>query len=90
MNSRLTGYVTRVTVDDNQYVEAGTVLVQLVELNLQYTTIVGMRLSPQHGRLGIPMNTNDTPGVETEIDRNSANRFRSRLEVASNDVTIGN
>lgn len=29
VNSRVTGYVTRVTVDDNQYVEAGTVLVQL-------------------------------------------------------------
>lgn len=29
VNSRITGYVTRVTVDDNQYVEAGTVLVQL-------------------------------------------------------------
>jgi len=29
VNSRITGYVVRVTVDDNQYVEAGTVLVQL-------------------------------------------------------------
>jgi membrane fusion protein (multidrug efflux system) len=29
VNSRISGYVTRVTVDDNQYVEAGTVLVQL-------------------------------------------------------------
>jgi membrane fusion protein, multidrug efflux system len=28
-SSRVPGYVTRVTVDDNQYVEAGTVLVQL-------------------------------------------------------------
>src|SRR5207245_1478657 len=29
VNSRIPGYVIRVTVDDNQYVEAGTVLVQL-------------------------------------------------------------
>ncbi len=29
VSSRVSGYVTRVTVDDNQYVEAGTVLVQL-------------------------------------------------------------
>ena len=29
VSSRIPGYVTRVTVDDNQYVEAGTVLVQL-------------------------------------------------------------
>jgi membrane fusion protein (multidrug efflux system) len=29
VSSRVTGYVTRVTVDDNQYVQAGTVLVQL-------------------------------------------------------------
>jgi membrane fusion protein (multidrug efflux system) len=29
VNSRITGYVTHVTVDDNQYVQAGTVLVQL-------------------------------------------------------------
>ncbi len=29
LSSRVTGYVTRVAVDDNQYVEAGTVLVQL-------------------------------------------------------------
>jgi membrane fusion protein (multidrug efflux system) len=29
VNSRITGYVTRVTVDDNQYVKAGTVLVEL-------------------------------------------------------------
>ena len=29
VNSRMPGYVIRVTVDDNQYVEAGTVLVQL-------------------------------------------------------------
>jgi membrane fusion protein (multidrug efflux system) len=29
VSSRITGYVTRVTVDDNQYVEAGTVLAQL-------------------------------------------------------------
>ena len=29
VSSRVSGYVTRVMVDDNQYVEAGTVLVQL-------------------------------------------------------------
>jgi membrane fusion protein (multidrug efflux system) len=29
VNSRITGYVARVTVDDHQYVKAGTVLVQL-------------------------------------------------------------
>ena len=29
VSSRVSGYVTKVTVDDNQYVEAGTVLVQL-------------------------------------------------------------
>lgn len=29
VSARVTGYVTRVTVDNNQYVEAGTVLVQL-------------------------------------------------------------
>jgi membrane fusion protein (multidrug efflux system) len=29
VNSRIPGYVTRVAVDDNQYVEAGTILVQL-------------------------------------------------------------
>jgi membrane fusion protein (multidrug efflux system) len=29
VSSRVSGYVTRVSVDDNQYVEAGTVLVQL-------------------------------------------------------------
>ena len=29
VNSRIPGFVTRVTVDDNQFVEAGTVLVQL-------------------------------------------------------------
>src|SRR5215472_717933 len=29
VSSRVAGYVTRVTVDNNQYVEAGTVLVQL-------------------------------------------------------------
>ena len=29
VSSRVTGYVTRVMVDDNQYVEAGTVLVRL-------------------------------------------------------------
>ena len=29
VSSRITGYVNRVTVDDNQYVEAGTVLVEL-------------------------------------------------------------
>jgi len=29
VSSRISGYVTRVTVDDNQYVEAGTVLVEL-------------------------------------------------------------
>jgi membrane fusion protein (multidrug efflux system) len=30
ITSRVSGYVTRVTVDDNDYVQAGTVLVQLV------------------------------------------------------------
>ena len=29
VSSRVPGYVNRVTVDDNQYVEAGTVLVEL-------------------------------------------------------------
>ncbi len=29
VSARVSGYVTRVAVDDNQYVEAGTVLVQL-------------------------------------------------------------
>ena len=34
------------------------------------------------------MNTNDAPRVETEIDGNSPNCFRSCREVASNDVRL--
>lgn len=66
VSSRVSGYVTRVLVDDNQYVEAGTVLVQLdpkdyeVALANAKATLANDQASASAQRTNVPITSVNT------------------------------
>lgn len=66
VTSRVSGYVQRVTVDDNQYVEAGTVLVQLdpkdyeVAVATARATMASQEANSVATRLNIPLTSVNT------------------------------
>ena len=61
VTSRVSGYVMRVTVDDNQYVQAGTVLVQLdakdyeVAVANARATMANQQASSAASRINVPL-----------------------------------
>ena len=66
VSSRVSGYVTRVMVDDNQYVEAGTVLVQLdpkdyeVAVAIAQGKLANDEASAAALTTGVPITSTDT------------------------------
>ena len=66
VSSRVSGYVTRVMVDDNQYVEAGTVLAQLdpkdyeVAVAVAKATLANDEASAAALLTGVPITSTDT------------------------------
>ena len=66
VTSRVSGYVQRVTVDDNQYVEAGTVLVQLdpkdyeVAVATARATMASQEANSVATRLNVPLTSVNT------------------------------
>lgn len=66
VSSRISGHVTRVMVDDNQYVEAGTVLVQLdpkdyeVAVAVAKGTLANNEASAAALLTGVPITSTDT------------------------------
>jgi len=82
VSSRVSGYVTRVTVDDNQYVEAGTVLVQLdpqdykVALATARATLVNDQASAAALLTNVPLTSVNTlsqlSGARADVDNANA------------------
>ncbi len=80
ISSRVSGHVTRVMVDDNQYVEAGTVLVQLdpkdyeVAVAVAKSALANDEASAAALTTGVPITTTDTASQLTtaEADLDSA------------------
>ncbi len=66
VSSRVSGYVTRVTVDDNQYVQAGTVLVQIdpkdyqVALDSAKAALANDQASAVASRVNVPVTSVNT------------------------------
>ncbi len=81
VSSRVTGYVTRVTVDDNQYVKAGTVLVRLdpkdyeVALANANATLANDQASAAALQTNVPLTS-----VNTSSELSSAARRRGELQ----------
>ena len=82
VSSRVSGYVTRVTVDDNQYVEAGTVLVELdpedykVALANVRATLVNDQASAAALQTNVPLTSVNTSsqlsGTQADVDNAKA------------------
>ena len=82
VSSRVSGYVTRVAVDDNQYVEAGTVLVQLdpqdykVALATARATLVNDQASAAALLTNVPLTSVNTlsqlSGARADVDNANA------------------
>ncbi len=82
VSSRVSGYVTRVTVDDNQYVEAGTVLAQLdpedykVALANARATLVNDEASAAALLTNVPLTSVNTSsllsGAQADVDNANA------------------
>lgn len=82
LSSRVSGYVTRVTVDDNQYVEAGTVLVQLdpedykVAVANARANLANDEASASASLTGVPLTSVNTSsvlsGARADIDNANA------------------
>ena len=66
VSSRVAGYVVRVTVDDNQLVQAGTVLAQLdpkdynVAVANAKATLANLKSSSEAARIGVPLTSVNT------------------------------
>jgi len=82
VSSRVAGFVTRVTVDDNQYVEAGTVLVQLdpedykVAIANARANLANDEASASASLTNVPLTSVNTSsvlaGARADVDNSSA------------------
>jgi membrane fusion protein (multidrug efflux system) len=81
VNSRVTGYVTRVTVDDNQFVEAGTVLVQLDPKDFE--------VAVANARAALANDEASAAALTTNVPLTSVNTS-SQLSSAQAEVDNGN
>jgi membrane fusion protein, multidrug efflux system len=81
VNSRITGYVTRVTVDDNQYVEAGTVLVELDPKDYE--------VAVANAKAAFANNEASATSLSTNVPITSVNTS-TQLSSAEADVQNGN
>lgn len=81
VNSRISGYVTRVTVDENQYVQAGTVLVQLDPKDFEVAVANAKAVQANDEA--------SAAAISTNVPITSINTS-SQLSSASADVSSGN
>ena len=82
VSSRVSGHVARVMVDDNQYVEAGTVLVQLDPKDYEVAVAIAqsswptIRQAPSALKTSVPITSTDTASqissAQADIDRATA------------------
>jgi membrane fusion protein (multidrug efflux system) len=86
VSSRVSGYVVRVTVDDNQFVQAGTVLAQLdpkdynVALANAKATLANLKSSSEAARIGVPLTSVNT---STQLSSAQADVQNARATLAA-------
>ena len=79
VSSRVAGYVVRVTVDDNQLVQAGTVLAQLdpkdynVAVANAKATLANLKSSSEAARIGVPLTSVNTSSQLSSAQADVAN-----------------
>ena len=98
VNSRVTGYVTRVTVDDNQYVEAGTVLVQLdpkdysVAVANAKATLANDQASAASQVTNVPLTSVNTSSqlssAEADVENNQAGLAAAQRQFESAQASL--
>jgi membrane fusion protein (multidrug efflux system) len=98
VSSRVTGYVTRVTVDDNQYVEAGTVLAQLdpedykVALANARATLVNDQASASALLTNVPLTSVNTSsqlsGAQADVENAHAGLAAAQREFEASQASL--
>ncbi len=98
VSSRVPGYVTRVTVDDNQYVEAGTVLVQLdpedfkVALANAKATLLNDQASAGALQTNVPITSVNTSsvlsGAHADIDSANAGLAAAQMQFEAAQASL--
>lgn len=90
VSSRVPGYVVRVTVDDNQFVQAGTVLAQLdpkdynVAVANAKATLANLKSSSEAARIGVPLTSVNTSSqlssAQADVDNAQAALAAARAQ----------
>lgn len=98
ITARVSGYVTRVTVDDHQYVEAGTVLVQLdakdyeVALATAKADMANQKANAVAARLSVPLTSVNTSSqlssAQADVDDAVAGLAAAQQQSASAQATL--
>jgi membrane fusion protein (multidrug efflux system) len=98
VSARVTGYVTRVTVDDNQYVEAGTVLAQLdpedykVALANARATLVNDQASASALQTNVPLTSVNTSsqlsGAQADVENSHAGQAAAQREFEASQAAL--
>ena len=98
VSARVSGYVTRVTVDDNQYVEAGTVLAQLdpedykVALANARATLVNDQASADASQTNVPLTSVNTSsqlsGAQADVENAHAGLAAAQREFEAAQASL--
>jgi membrane fusion protein (multidrug efflux system) len=98
VSARVSGYVTRVTVDDNQYVEAGTVLAQLdpedyrVALANARATLVNDQASAAALLTNVPLTSVNTSsqlsGAQADVENTHAGLAAAQREFEASQASL--
>jgi membrane fusion protein (multidrug efflux system) len=98
VSARVSGYVTRVTVDDNQYVEAGTVLAQLdpedykVALANARASLVNDQASADASQTNVPLVSVNTSsqlsGAHADVENARAGLAAARREFEASQASL--
>jgi membrane fusion protein (multidrug efflux system) len=98
VTSRISGYVQRVTVDENQYVEAGTVLVQLdpkdyeVAVATARATVDRQTARAAAARVNVPLTSVNTSSqlssAQAEVDNATAALAASRQQFSAAQASL--
>ena len=98
VSSRVGGYVVRVTVDDNQFVQAGTVLAQLDprDYNLAVAnaraTLANLKSASEAARIGVPLTSVNTStqlsSAQADVDNANAALAAAQAQFESAQASL--
>ncbi len=98
VSSRVPGYVVRVTVDNNQFVQAGTVLAQLdpkdynVAVANAKATLANLKSTSEAARVGVPLTSVNTSSqlssAQADVDNAQAALAAAQAQFESAQATL--